>query len=399
MADTLRTAAVAPSFAGRVLHPAGEGIAYGPGSAGKELVGLLARVGVQRPFLVTTASVARSGGAAATAQIVGDALVGVFEGSREHTPEPVVLAAAAQARAAGADGLISLGGSSVVDLTKGVALVLAEGEDFTRLRTHYRAGEASGGRRPRLDAAKLAHLSLPTTLSGAEFTGGVGITDVVAGAKRLYFDAKLTPRWVILDPELCRATPAALWAATGMKALADTLEVLCSPRATPLSDAVAAGGLRLLLAELGPATADADNLAARGRCQFAVGMVLPQLAAVGVGLVAGLRHQLGGALGVGHGVASTIVLPHVLRWNRPACEQALHAAAVAAGCSGAVELIETVETLTRQLALPVRLREVGVPRASLATVAEHVLADVALATNPRPVTDAASVLEVLEAAW
>ena len=82
-----------------------------------------------------------------------------------------------------------------------------------------------------------------------------------------------------------------------MKVVADTIEVLCSPRATPLSDAVAVGALAMLV-ETCRATADPTTSAARGRGQFAVAMALPQLAAVGVGLVAALRHQLGGGLGV-----------------------------------------------------------------------------------------------------
>ncbi len=386
------------------MHGSGEGIVYGPGSVRRSLPGLLARSGVRRPFVVATASVTRAGLTDQLCGLLEGAVAGVFDGSKEHTPEPVVLAAAAQAADTDADGIISLGGSSVVDLAKGVAMVLAEGGDLARLRGHFRADEGGAGQRavmkqPRMEQPKLAHISLPTTLSGAEFTGGVGITDPLSGAKHIYLDAKLTPRWVILDPEWVRATPALLWAATGMKALADTLEVLCSRRANPLSDAVAAKGLRLLLDELAPATADPDNLAARGRCQFAVGMVLPQLATVGVGLVAGLRHQLGGALGVGHGVASTIVLPEVLRWNRPACESKLQEAADAAACSSIEQLIERIEALRGELGLPGRLREVGVTREQLPGVADHVLGDVALATNPRPVTQAAEVMAVLQAAW
>ena len=389
-----------------MVHPAGEGIIWGPGTAERELNGLLERLGVERPFLVTTGSVERSGLADRVAAVMGDRLTGRFAGSREHTPEPAVLEGAAAASAAGADGLVALGGSSVVDLTKGMAMVLAEGTDLRQLRSHYENGVL---RRPRLTAPKLPQIALPTTLSGAEFTGAAGITDVETGAKRIYIDPKLTPRWVILDPDLAADTPPELWAATGMKALADTVEVLCSRRATPLSDALAAASLAMLLANLGPSLAQpgapagdnstGDQAAAMGRCQYAVGMVLPQLALVGAGLVAGLRHQLGGGLGVGHGVASTIVLPHVLRWNQPFCTAQLASAARAADLFGASGLIAAIESLTRTLGLPTRLRDVGVAQSDLASVADHVLGDQAIGTNPRPVTTETEVLEVLTAAW
>jgi alcohol dehydrogenase class IV len=313
---------------------------------------------------------------------------------------PVVLEAAEEARRAGADCLISLGGSSVVDLAKGVALVLAEGPDLDGLRIRFNPGEPT--HRPRLTEPKLPHIALPTTLSGAEFTGGVGITDPERGHKALYGDTKLAPRWVVLDPELARATPAALWAGTGMKVLADTLEVLASRRATPLSDAVALGALALLEAELPAATADADDVDARGRCLFAVAMALPQLALVGVGLVAALRHQLGGGLGVAHGVASTIVLPHVLRWNaeEPAAAHAQARAAAALGLDPSPDaLVARVEALTLEVGLPTRLRDVGVARDDLPAVATHTLGDQSVGTNPRLVEGVAELVGILEAAW
>ncbi len=393
------------TLAGRLVHPAGEGIVWGPGTVARDLPGLLERTGIQRPFIVTTASVERSGLAERVGALLGDRLAGTWAGSKEHTPEPAVLAGAEAARAAGADGLIALGGSSVVDLVKGMAMVLAEGDDFAHLRGHQPGTGGEGGRRrrPRLAEPKLPQISLPTTLSGAEFTGAAGITDPATGAKEIYADPKLAPRWVILDPEITIDTPDSLWAATGMKALADTIETQCSRRATPLSDAVTRAAMTMLLADLGPGLTgpppmDEAQLAARGRCQYAVGMALPQLAMVGVGLVAGLRHQLGGALGVGHGVASTIVLPHVLRWNAPACPDQLAAAARAAGLASADELIAAVEALTVQLGLPTRLSEVGVTEADFPAVADHVLGDPAINTNPRPVTGPDDVLAVLRAA-
>jgi maleylacetate reductase len=380
------------AWSGRVLHPAGEGIVFGPGAVGQQLARLLTRCAASRPFVVTTPSVVRAGLAGEVIDALGVDPAGVFEGSREHTPAPVVLAAATAASAGGADCLVSVGGSSVVDLTKGVALVLAEGAD--RL-----TGQARRPDRTSRAAPMLPHIAVPTTLSGAEFTSAAGITDPATGVKRGYVDAMLAPRWVVLDPELTRATPAALWAATGMKAFADTIETLCSRRATPLSDAVATAAMAILAEHLAPSTADPEDFVARGRCQFAVAMTLPHLVGVGVGLVAALRHQLGGGLGVAHGVASTIVLPHVVRWNEPACAPALERAATALDARGPEDLVAGIERLTDELGLPRRLRDVGVAHDGLAEIAPHVLADPALATNPRPVDDVTAVMEVLDAAY
>jgi alcohol dehydrogenase class IV len=379
-------------LAGRIINPRSDGVVYGPGVAKSELAGLVQRVGGTRPFLVTTPSLDRSGLAATVASWLGDGLAGSFAGSKEHTPAPVVVDGAAAAKDAGADCVISLGGSSVVDLTKGIALLMAEGGELAAHRT------SAGRPRPVLDAPKVPHIAVPTTLSGAEFTSVAGITDPQVGEKQMYLDPKLMPRWVVFDPELAASCPARLWAGTGMKVLADTLEVACARRANPQTDALANGALRLLVENLGPATADAGDLAARGRCQFAVAMVFPQLAAVGVGLVAALRHQLGGGLGVPHGEASTIVLPHVMRFNLPVAEAPYTRAAEAIGVGTPAALIERIESLTAELRLPRRLRDVGVAEADLDRVVDHVLADGGSRANIKPV-DAAAVRDVLSAAW
>jgi alcohol dehydrogenase class IV len=382
-----------PPFSGRIVNPRSDGVVYGPGVAETELVGLLDRVGSTRTFLVTTPSLERSGLADKVAGWMGTRCVGLFAGSREHTPAPVVVAAAQAAGAAGADGFVSLGGSSVVDLTKGVALLVAEGGELADLR--IRAGTPRPARR----AAKAPHIAVPTTLSGAEFTAVAGITDPVEGEKQMYADSQLLPRWVVFDSVLAASCPSRLWAGTGTKVVADTIEVLCARRANPLSDALALGALRLLADSLPPATADPDDHGARGRCQFAVAMVFPQLAAVGVGLVAALRHQLGGGLGVPHGEASTIVLPHVMRYNLPAAADQYQRAAEALSLPTPDALISRIEALTAELGLPGRLRDVGVRRADLdAALVEHVLADGGARRNI-VVPDADDVQGILDEAW
>jgi len=381
------------TFAGRIANPRSDGVVYGPGVGRSELPALLERVGASRPFLVTTPSLERSGLAADVAGWLGDGCAGTFAGSREHTPAPVVIEAADAAGAADADCLVSLGGSSVVDLTKGVALLLGEGGALADHRMQR------GTPRPELRAPKVPHIAVPTTLSGAEFTAVAGITDPTAGEKQMYLDPQLLPRWVVFDSVLAASCPARLWAATGMKVVADTIEVLCARRANPQTDALALGALQLLVDNLGPATADATDHHARGRCQFAVAMVFPQLAAVGIGLVAALRHQLGGGLGVPHGEASTIVLPHVMRFNLPAAAGHYQRAATALGLSTPEELIARIESLTIELGLPVRLSAVGVSRTDLdGAVVDHVLADGSSRGNIAPV-DADAVRRVLDAAY
>lgn len=237
-----------------------------------------------------------------------------------------------------------LGGSSVVDMAKGVAMILAEGDDFDAMKIE------SGSR---LNAPKIPHIAIPTTLSAAEFTSAAGITDVTNGVKELFASATLAARWVILDPEMTAATPQRLWSGTGMKLVADCLE--------------------------------------------AAHMTLSNLHNVGIGAVAALRHQIGGLSGVPHGEASTIVLPHVMRWNGAAAEPILDRIATDLGLGNAAGLIDRVATRTTELGLPTRLRDVGVSEDQLDSIAEHAAAEGSARSNIRP-ADAAGLRQVLDAA-
>ena len=311
---------MAPALSGRIVNPRSDGVVYGPDVAQTELPGLVARVGAARAFLVTTPSLERSGLAAEVAGWLGASHAGTFAGSREHTPAPVVIEATEAARAAGADCLVSLGGSSVVDLTKGVALLLGRG------REPGRPPDPAGRAPARRCARRRCRTSPCRPRCRAPSSPPWPASPIPSWARsRCTLDRQLLPRWVVFDSVLAASCPARLWAGTGMKVVADTIEVLCARRANPQTDALALGALELLVDNLGPATAAADDHIARGRCQFAVAMVFPQLAAVGVGLVAALRHQLGGGLGIPHGEASTIVLPHVMRFNLPVASEPVRA--------------------------------------------------------------------------
>jgi alcohol dehydrogenase class IV len=370
----------------RIRRAANDVVVTGRGTATRELPEVVDRLGAERVLVVSTPSVERSALLQRVTSALGERVAATFAGSQAHTPEPVVLAAARIARDVDADCLVSLGGSSVVDLTKGVALVLAEGELFPELTV-------GSGRR--LSAPKIPHVAIPTTLSAAEFTSSAGITDPEHKVKELYSDPSLAPRWVVLDSEMTSATPQRLWAGTGMKLVADCSEGMLSSRATPYSDALLFAALEILLADLG---APDDDFEARERCLQAAHMTLSNLHNVGIGAVGALRHQLGGGSGVAHGEASTIVLPHVLRWNGEAATPTLDRVAGRLGLADSAGLIAAIEATTAALGLPVRLRDVGVNENELDAIARHAAEEAAARSNVRP-ADEAGLRSILDAAW
>lgn len=382
-------------------------VVHGAGAAG-ELRTQLARVGVQRPFVVASGTLATTTGLVDTLASAADA-VDVFHDVPAHVPREAVLEAVCRYRQARADGLVSIGGGTQVDCAKAVALCISEdlddAADLARHRIRYR--HPGPPEVPPLRGTPPPHVAVGSTLSGAEFTSIVGVTDISRGVKDLYLADALMPRVAVLDPEVARHTPAWLWMSTGVRAIDHIVEGVYSSRHHPLTDALLLAALRTLAAELVPSAGSPDDLERRERCQLAAWMAIMHLKNVSTGLSHGLGHQLGARFGVPHGVTSCILLPPVMEFNRPATaqRQALVAAALGVDVAGmtltddeaAVAAVHELRALITAMGLPTRLHQVGVGAEHFAELVEDALQDAAVAANPRPVS-AAGVLAVLEAA-
>src|SRR5262245_28221491 len=145
-------------------------IHYGPGCAAERLDGELERLGARRAFVLTTRSVAGNPALAdALAERLGERCVGRYAEISAHAPSREVAAAAEAARRAEPDVLLSLGGGSPIDAAKTVAFILATGLEVTQPDAHLQARRLS-----LVGARVLPHLAMPTTLSGAEFSGAAG---------------------------------------------------------------------------------------------------------------------------------------------------------------------------------------------------------------------------------
>lgn len=392
----------AEPLSGVFVTPAMDKLSYGPGSLAR-LPAELDLIGAERVLLVTGATLAASDIAERVRTLLGARCAGVFEGCRQHVPRESVLAGATLARDLEVDGLVSLGGGSPIDTAKAVAMCLAMGvssvADIDRLRL---ADEAAG---VDLGGLVVPHVSVSTTLSGAEFTGVVGITDPVRGRKDLYASRSLAPKVAVLDAELSLATPGWLWAATGLRAIDHCVETICSIRRHPFADALCLRALEMLATALPTTAADPADLAARTASQVAMWMSVYALATVPLGLSHAIGHQLGARCGVPHGVCSALLLPEVMDFNRPATasRQRLVAQAFGLGVEGltdediAASAARRLRVFVTELGIHNRLSDWGVTEDAFPEVATHTMQDFMITTNPVPVTDAQVVVDLLKA--
>lgn len=367
----------------------------------------LDRAGITRPLIVTSNTLATTTDVIEQAvAAAGGRVAGIVHNIASHVPREGVQLLVDRARDVGADGFVALGGGTAIDATKAAAACFAVNADIHLVVDTYRAQIVNGVRQiPDLPGTPLPIIALPTTLSGAEFTGVAGVTDTTRGVKDLLVSAALTPVTIMLDPALTVHTPAVLWHASGIRGVDHVVEGVYSKTHHPVADTALIGALNIFAADLPRTTDDPTDLLARERCQLAAMMALMYLPNVGMGLSHGLGHQLGGGFGVVHGVTSCILLPHVMRYNRPvsAARQALLAPALNVTSAGsddetAEAVTNAVTTLIRHVDVPVRLRDVGVTPDSFGHIAEEALGDVVIAGNPRvPTFD--DVLKILHDAF
>jgi alcohol dehydrogenase class IV len=170
----------------------------------------------------------------------------------------------------------------------------------------------------------------------------------------------LVPDYAFLDPELVLTLPANLVASTGIDALTHAIESVISTFATPFSDGMALEAIRLIAANL-PAAVRSNEIEPRANLLYASTMAGIAFSYARTGLVHGMAHPLSSYYDVPHGLANALLLPHVMAFNLPACEDSLARVSVAMGdVDQAQTAVDAVNRLNAEVGIPARLSDVGV---------------------------------------
>ncbi|MDI9458045.1 MAG: iron-containing alcohol dehydrogenase [Bacillota bacterium] len=371
-------------------------IIFGEGSI-KEIGIEVEALGGTRAVVVTDRGVVEAGLAGEVEEALGRKYVGTFDGAVQDSGFHIVNEGAKFAREAGADTIVSVGGGSSIDTAKGISILLKEGgqmQDYSGFQL--------------LSRPQTPHIAVPTTAgTGSEVTYAAVVKDWENNEKILFCDNHIIPRVAILDPLLTAGLPPPLTASTGIDALTHAIEALHALQAEPIADAMALQAIRLIAAYLPRCVANGDDLFARGQQQIAALMAGVAFSNAQLGLVHAMAHSLGALFNVPHGLANSLLLPHVMLYNLESCAERYLLVAEAMGLAtagldeeGAARLaVNAVQELTRKIGLPQRLREAGVPEEGLAEAAELSLSDGSIIYNPRPVFEADEVLALFREAW
>lgn len=354
-------------------------------------------LGCGRAFVISDPGVAGAGLTERVEKALGNKLVGTYYDCCQDSGYHIVNQAAEMAREKGADCLVSIGGGSVIDTTKGVSILLKSGgkiQDYSGYQM--------------LTGPQTPHIAIPTTAgTGSEATYVAVIKDWERNQKQLLGDNNIFPDVAILDPTLTVGLPPMLTATTGMDALTHAIEGMVDIPREPIVDAMGLHAIRLIMKHLPTCVENGRDLLARGQQMIAATMAGICFANSQVGLVHAIAHTLGGLFGVPHGLGNSIMLPHVIMYNMDEAEDWYRPIAEAMGVDvRGMSDLETAEAaanavrdLSARLGVPQKLSEAGVPEDRLEEAADVAISDGAIVYNVKPVFEVSDILEILKKAY
>lgn len=272
-----------------------------------------------------------------------------YGGALPFTPPNLVDDAVAARLDSGANVVVGIGGGSVLDLAKLVAVL----ESNPGPAVDYGTGAR------KISRPGLPFIAVPTT-SGSS-------SEVTSAARLWLFDQQesfaishrnMYPTTAIVDPDLALTMPSDLAAATGMDAFSSAFESYWATESQPITDALALRVIRLYAQNL-EASCNGAESEARANCALAATIS-------GVGYTnshPNICHAFSQPLtlmrGVVHGQAVGVSLGACLKWNAPAISDKLPALWEALGVEGLDDAVTRVEQIMERCGLKTRLEDLG----------------------------------------
>ncbi len=319
-----------------------------------------------------------------------------FDKVTSDPPDEMVEACAEEARVAGCDVIVAIGGGSPMDTAKGVNVLINNPppiRQYFGVQKNLRPG--------------LPLVFVPTTSgTGSETTNMCVITCVSQGKKDSVVSPVCVGSLAFLDPDLTLGLPPKTTAMTGLDALAHVVESITGAQSNPLSDALCRDAIRTIVKWLPVAVADGKNIEAREmmiNASFFAGMAFTNAL---VHLGHSIGHSIGAVFHVPHGLACAFCLPEVIEYTARTEHKKVAMICEAMGAEvpenagweevGAIAK-KTLRAFIRSVGMP-NPKEYGIELDALLKIAPMVTADTGFALIPYRIT-AARVAEMFRSAY
>lgn len=364
------------------------GTSYFGEYARKEIITEIKKRKFNKALVVTDAMLVKCGVAEKIENVLKDGGIS-YEIDDEVKPNPTIAnvhTGLDKLKASGADFIIAVGGGSVIDTAKAIA-VIANNPD------NYDVVSLEG-----VDKSKnppMPIIAVPTTAgTGSETTMDYVITNTGQKRKMACMDSMVVPVVAILDTDIMASLPLKMTAATAMDALTHAVESYLSKGAFDFSEMLSLKAVSLISANFLKVIKNLNDLEARKALAMAQYMAGMSFTNVGLGIVHSMAHPLSAFYDVPHGVANALILPYVLKFNSVTCEDKMVTLAKTFdpefderyGSEAATErCIELINTFNSIAGLPHKLKEINVKVEDIDALAREALNDAATPDNRREV--------------
>ncbi len=279
------------------------------------------------------------------------------------------------------DGIVALGGGSPMDCAKGINFLLTNGG---KMEDYWGTDKAS--------QPMLPSIGIPTTAgTGSESQRFALITQERDHQKMACGDSKALFQTVILDPVLTKTLPKTITAITGLDAITHALESYVCTERTSLSQILAREAWRLLNGNFEMVIESPDNLESRADMLWGAHFAGAAIENSMLGAAHACANPLTIKFGITHGIAVSLMLPHVIRFNGEKVENLYSEILESAGLphgTPAEQLGGRVTYLIKYAQLPTTLRECQVEKASLPGLAKLAKQEWTGKFNPKSLSEA-----------
>lgn len=306
------------------------------------------------------------------------------------TPEPTVRDvknAYNELKRSGADFILAIGGGSPIDTAKAVSVIATNPKyaDVVSLRGH----------KDDLVTPLPVYAVATTAGSAAEVSKSFVITDEVSNKKIVCFNDKVLPVEAFLDASLMTTMPDIITLSSGFDALAHAIESLISNKANTFTKTLAREAVKLIIQNLPKCYDDPEDLDARENMAYGQYMAGLSYTNSGLGIAHSMAHALSGKFNIQHGIALSIILPTVLKFNmysKQAVEYKYIAEAFGHDCDDMTQdqisrlTLKEMEKFKSDFNVPKKLSDYGISEQDLDILALNAFEDACTASNPREVT-------------
>ena len=286
----------------------------------------------------------------------------------------------------GADVIVAVGGGSAIDTAKGVSIVMTNPDRADVVSLNGLSNTVNKG---------MPLIALPTTHgTAAEVTINYVITDESRQIKMVCVDPNDIPVLAIVDSELMESLPKSIAASTGMDALTHAVEGYITKGHNTMADMFHMRAIELIFENLPAAVNEKDSKAVENMAlaQYIAGMGFSN---VGLGIVHSMAHQLGAVYDTPHGLANTILLPTVMRFNGEVCADRFREILCHIGRPDAKDLndqdvintfVWKITELSKAVGITQTVKDTGCKEEDLEMLADKAMEDPCKPGNPREVT-------------